>query len=136
MTHLPVLGRLSSVPPRTGWHDEARDLTPRLLKNADVLSDVLSMDVDLETDEPHVGNFSLDPIGKTRTRNFRAPKGVLVGGQMVNLLRRGERPPGGRTPRKVRSCAYDHRHAGRLQRLGLSRALLLPTDRRREDNHD
>ncbi len=66
-----MLGRLTSVSPRAVWHDEARDLTPWLLENADVLSEVLGMDLELETAEHPVGNFSLDLIGKDRASGER-----------------------------------------------------------------
>lgn len=38
---LPLLGRLSAVPPREVWSHEARDFTPWLLNNVDVLSELL-----------------------------------------------------------------------------------------------
>lgn len=58
-----VLGRLTSVPPREVWPDEARDFTPWLLQNVDVLSDLIGMDLVLERAEHPVGGFSLDLIG-------------------------------------------------------------------------
>ena len=58
-----ILGRLTSVPPREVWPDEARDFTPWLLQNVDVLSDLIGMDLVLESAEHPVGGFSLDLIG-------------------------------------------------------------------------
>lgn len=58
-----VLGRLTSVPPRVVWRHEARDFTPWLLQNVDVLSDLIGMDLVLESAEHPVGGFSLDLIG-------------------------------------------------------------------------
>lgn len=58
-----ILGRLTSVPPREVWPHEAHDFTPWLLQNVDVLSDVIGMDLVLESAEHPVGGFSLDLIG-------------------------------------------------------------------------
>ena len=63
MTTDPLLGRLSVVRPRDVWKHEALDFTPWLLRNADVLSDLLGMDLVLEAAEHPVGGFSLDLIG-------------------------------------------------------------------------
>jgi hypothetical protein len=46
------------------WRHEALDFTPWLLQNADVLSDLLGMDLVLEAAEHPVGGFSLDLIGR------------------------------------------------------------------------
>lgn len=71
MSESPSLGRLASVHPRTVWPHEALSFTPWLLDNADVLSDVLGMDLDLEAAEHPVGGFSLDLIGKDRASGDR-----------------------------------------------------------------
>jgi hypothetical protein len=60
----PSLGRLALVPPREVWPHEAHNFTPWLLANADVLSDLLGMDLDLEIAEHPVGGFSLDLLGR------------------------------------------------------------------------
>lgn len=57
------LGRLSIVPPRQIWPHEALDFTPWLLRNVDVLSDLLGMDLVLDEAEHPVGGFSLDLKG-------------------------------------------------------------------------
>lgn len=67
MTIESALGRLSVVRPRDVWHHESLDFTPWLLQNADVLSDLLGMDLVLETAEHPVGGFSLDLIGRDET---------------------------------------------------------------------
>lgn len=59
-----TLGRLSVVSPREVWRDEARDFTPWLLDNVDVLSELLGMNLVLEVAEHPVGNFRLDLKGK------------------------------------------------------------------------
>lgn len=61
---VPQLGRLVPVAPRDVWANEAQHFTPWLLQNADVLSDLLGMDLALEVAEHPVGGFSLDLIGK------------------------------------------------------------------------
>lgn len=61
---LPLLGRLSVVPPREVWPHEARDFTPWLLSNVDVLSELLGMDLALDVAEHPVGGFSLDLMGR------------------------------------------------------------------------
>lgn len=61
---VPPLGRLQPVPPREVWAHEAQHFTPWLLQNADVLSDLLGMELELEVAEHPVGGFSLDLLGK------------------------------------------------------------------------
>lgn len=63
-TSPPTLGRLALVPPRDVWPHEAHNFTPWLLSNADVLSDLLGMDLELEVAEHPVGGFSLDLLGR------------------------------------------------------------------------
>jgi hypothetical protein len=63
----PLLGRLSVVKPRDVWKHEALDFTPWLLQNADVLSELLGMELVLEAAEHPVGGFSLDLIGRDET---------------------------------------------------------------------
>jgi len=55
---------MTTVPPREVWANEAHHFTPWLLQNADVLGDLLGMDLVLEAAEHPVGGFSLDLIGK------------------------------------------------------------------------
>lgn len=58
------LSRLRVVPVREVWAHEAYDFTTWLLANADVLADVLGMDLELTAAEHPVGGFSLDIIGR------------------------------------------------------------------------
>ena len=67
MTPYPSLGRLAIVKPRDVWPHEARDFTPWLLQNADVLSELLGMELELQAAEHPVGGFSLDLIGRDET---------------------------------------------------------------------
>jgi hypothetical protein len=62
-----MLGRLIPVAAREVWAHEAHHFTPWLLANADTLSQVLGMDLDIETAEHPVGGFSLDLIGRDRS---------------------------------------------------------------------
>ena len=57
------LGRLKPVDVRTVWKHEAHDFTKWLLDNADVLADVLGLELELIEAEHKVGEFSLDLIG-------------------------------------------------------------------------
>lgn len=59
------LSRLRSIPVRDVWKYEDRDFTSWLLANADVLADVLGMELELTHAEHQVGGFRLDLIGKT-----------------------------------------------------------------------
>jgi hypothetical protein len=64
----PDLGTLTSVEVREVWPHEAHAFTPWLLANADVLGEVLGMDLELSAAEHPVGGFALDLIG-TNTAN-------------------------------------------------------------------
>ena len=74
----PRLDRLQRVPARDVWPHEARDFTPWLLDNADVLGDLLGMELTLESAEHAVGAFSLDLIGIDVTTGKR----VIVENQL------------------------------------------------------
>lgn len=59
------LSRLRQIPVRDVWKYEDRDFTSWLLANADVLADVLGMELELTQAEHQVGGFRLDLIGLT-----------------------------------------------------------------------
>ncbi len=61
------IGRLEYVGLREVWAHEALSFTPWLLQNADVLEDVLGIDLELDEPEHAVGSFSLDLLGKDLT---------------------------------------------------------------------
>ena len=61
---LVKLTRLKPVLVATVWPTEAHHFTPWLLENGDLLSEVLGMDIELESREYKVGKFSLDIIGR------------------------------------------------------------------------
>jgi hypothetical protein len=61
----PNLGRLTTVLPRDVWTHEARDFTPWLLQNVDVLGDLLGMDLVLDVAEQPVGDFALTSLAET-----------------------------------------------------------------------
>jgi hypothetical protein len=82
----PVLGRLAQVPVREVWRNEAYDFTPWLLANADVLSDVLGMDLALSAAEHPVGGYSLDLIGEdTATGDIVIVENQLEGSDHSHL---------------------------------------------------
>jgi len=58
------LGQLERVDHRAIWPDEARDFTPWLADNLDVLAKTLAIDLELEGTEKFVGRFKADIIGK------------------------------------------------------------------------
>ncbi|MCL1898334.1 MAG: DUF4268 domain-containing protein [Micrococcales bacterium] len=72
------LGRISIIHPRDIWQNEAVDFTPWLLDNADVLAELLGMDLSLDHAEHPVGDFSLDIIG----RDVTTGKTVIVENQL------------------------------------------------------
>lgn len=58
------IARIEYVKLREVWSNEAHDFTPWLLGNADVLSEALGIELELEAAEHAVGGFSLDIIGR------------------------------------------------------------------------
>lgn len=66
---MPVLGSLESVGLYEVWPHEAHSFTPWLLGNADVLGEVLGMDLVLSAAEHPVGGFALDLIGVDQASN-------------------------------------------------------------------
>ncbi|MDH6462761.1 hypothetical protein M2302_002942 [Micromonospora sp. A200] len=66
---LPMLGKLDNVDVRDVWKHEAHTFTPWLLANAEVLGDVLGMELALSAAEHPVGGFSLDLIGIDEATN-------------------------------------------------------------------
>jgi hypothetical protein len=61
------IARISYVELRQVWPNEARDLTPWLLSNSDVLADALGVELEIEEAEHPVGGFSLDLLGRDHT---------------------------------------------------------------------
>ncbi len=58
------LTRLIAVPVKDVWPTEPYDFTPWLLENAELLSEALGLDIELESREYKVGKFFLDIIGR------------------------------------------------------------------------
>ena len=56
------IGTLSPVDVRTVWADEARDFTPWLAENADLLGEALGLDLRHEQTEAAVGRYSADLV--------------------------------------------------------------------------
>ena len=59
-----ALSHLETVSITSVWPTEAHHFTPWLLENAETLSELLGIDVELESREHKVGKFSLDILGK------------------------------------------------------------------------
>ena len=63
------IGRLEFVELREVWPHEAHSFTPWLLANADVLEDVLGIELQIDEPEHAVGSFSLDLLGRDLTHD-------------------------------------------------------------------
>jgi hypothetical protein len=61
---LVTLTRLQPVSITSVWPTEPHHFTPWLLQSSELLSQVLGIDVELESREYAVGKFSLDIIGR------------------------------------------------------------------------
>ncbi len=59
-----VVGKLEKVPLRAIWKDEARDFTPWLVENIDVLGQALDLSLKVVQREKTVGSFSLDILAE------------------------------------------------------------------------
>lgn len=107
------LGRLTPVPLRDVWPHEAHHFTTWLLANADTLSDVLDMDLELKTAEHKVGDFSLDLIGTDLSTNST----VIVENQLETSdhshLGQLLTYAGGTDPRTIVWCAPSFREEHR-----------------------
>jgi len=58
------LGILRVIDPRTAWPDEARDFTPWLANNIQMLGEALGLDLVVDKREADVGDFSLDLLAR------------------------------------------------------------------------
>jgi RecB family endonuclease NucS len=64
-----MIGKLQRVPLREVWKDEARDFTPWLQANIDVLNDVLDFTVSNVEREQSAGDFSADLTAEDESGN-------------------------------------------------------------------
>lgn len=66
-----AFGTLKRLDPRQSWPSESADFTPWLAEHLTELGDALEMEIELQTREAQVGNFSLDllarDVGRDRT---------------------------------------------------------------------
>ena len=58
------LGKLEKVDARSVWQHEARDFTPWLRKNIDVLAEVVGLELDLVETESPAGDYAVDLYAK------------------------------------------------------------------------
>lgn len=63
------IGKIKKIDPREIWRYEAKDFTPWLAKNIDYLSDVLNMDISVQTVEGNVGPYFVDIYGEDSSGN-------------------------------------------------------------------
>ena len=61
---MPKLGKLAKEDPRSVWKHEARDFTPWLKKNMDLLAEVVGLELDLVESEAPVGGYAVDLYAK------------------------------------------------------------------------
>ena len=64
-----MIGKLQRVPLREVWKDEARDFTPWLQENMDVLNDVLDFTLSNVEREQSAGDFSADLTAEDESGN-------------------------------------------------------------------
>jgi hypothetical protein len=61
---MPKLGKLTRVDPRSVWEHEARDFTPWLRDNIELLAEAVGLELDLVETESAVGNYAVDLYAK------------------------------------------------------------------------
>lgn len=112
-----AVGRLQPVLPRLVWPHEALDFTPWLLRNVDVLSELLGMDLVLEVAEHPVGGFSLDLLG--RDANTGEAVIVEISLSSPTTLTWGRSSP--TPPARIRppSCGSQHRSVKSIGRRSI-----------------
>jgi len=64
-----TIGKLRKVKLREVWEHEAKDFTPWLAANPDVLGDVLGLEIEFTESEKQVGPYAVDVIGQDHTHN-------------------------------------------------------------------
>ncbi len=61
------LGVLEEIDARSVWPNEARDFTPWLRQNIDILAEVVELDLEVSETEGPVGDFAVDLVGRDLT---------------------------------------------------------------------
>ena len=81
------VGRLKEVELRTVWEHEARDFTPWLLKNIDLLESVTGLPLETESfhAEQSAGRFKVDLIGSTSSGRRVVIENQLEGSDHIHL---------------------------------------------------
>jgi len=64
-----LVGKLRRIGLRDVWEHEAKDFTPWLVKNAELLGEALSLEIEFTQSEQQVGPYAVDIIGKDLTHN-------------------------------------------------------------------
>ena len=76
------LGLLKVVDPRTAWPDEARDFTPWLANNIQMLGEALGLDLVVDKREADIGDFSLDLLA----RDLSTGHTVVIENQLTSTI--------------------------------------------------
>lgn len=66
---MSTLGKLHRVDPRTVWQHEARDFTPWLAENIELLAEAIGLELEVIEREASVGDFSLDILANDLGRD-------------------------------------------------------------------
>jgi hypothetical protein len=106
------LGTLERLDPRTVWPSEATSFTPWLAKNIERLAKALELDIEVQTTEAAVGDFSCDIVGTELGRN----RPIIIENQLEPT---------------------DHRHLGQLltYAAGLDAAVVVWVSREVREEH-
>ncbi len=65
-----MVGKLQRIPLKSVWNDEAKDFTPWLQENLDILNEVLDLSLTVAEREQPAGDFSVDLVAEDDSGNL------------------------------------------------------------------